>query len=653
MPRPLPSTSVNGRGPFMTVQMVRVSNLPLWSRTKMADDLEWCIVIAPFKEMATEVRYSPGNTLRLEPERMRRWIKQGLVKEIGWEGADMSSWPWGGVPGRDLTVLDTPGDWKRIVACLNIWQDLVALQKSYLTWYPHVDHVIAVDGAYWNFKELVPHAYSDDGTLEFLQSLDKVQLVHCSDFWRNQCEKRTTYFQLSKPGDLLFIVDADEYVTGAENLRATPDLDVGWVQYSNPLYTRRQGFPRVFRGGQDYRYEGRHHWIYDWENQGALVTTAQEGGQVEHRLLPIHIENSRGSKRPWPRRQVDIDSRALQVKTEAQIGDAQVGGREPLRVLQLATLDAGMVVYRLHSAINTTTPHESIMGTRDHDRPYQEPWQFDLGADQDTLRRALATTDVLHCHLNYLERDILGWRKNAQVVIHHHGTMFRENPKATNARDEVNAAVRLVSNLELLQYGDNLHYLPNPVPVTRYLKLAEQVRPLAGEGIVRIAHSPSKRHFKGTEDFLEVISILHGKGVPVKGVLIEKTSHQESLSLRATCDISFDSFFLGMQCSGLEGAAMGQPVIAGDAHVKAEYEKRYGHCPYTFAADKKELEEQIVLLVTNPGYFETEALRVYNHVKKYHDYSAVAISYLDILDSALQWRTKLSLGIFKGPLGTK
>src|SRR5690606_15586015 len=96
--------------------------------------------------------------------------------------------------------------------------------------------------------------------------------------WPDQNTKRTALLQhaaLHFPGALLFIVDADEFVTGAETLRQTPEGDVAWVGVTSPLYQRPYGQPRLVRAREGLEYRGRHHWLYAGDE---LVATHQYGG---------------------------------------------------------------------------------------------------------------------------------------------------------------------------------------------------------------------------------------------------------------------------------------------------------------------------------------------------------------------------------------
>lgn len=550
----------------------------------------------------------------------------------------LDDWPWGG-PGRDLDELPALAHpWKRVVACLNVWNDLEELKRSLPLWIDHVDHIIALDGAY---EGTATDLQSTDGTLAYLLNVEKADVQFAGGL--TQPAKRSRFFDFGQPGDLFWIIDADEYVTGAECLRSTPYLDVGWVRYASPLYRRPQHQPRLFRWQPGLKYAGRHHWVHIGDQ---LAASHQQGGNgLIHRVVPLGFLNSRGALRPEPRKYQSEVRRIKQVKQEDTVGRV-VEAHEPLRIFQMAAYDAGGVVSRLHSAINTTSPHESAMAVPPG-HPFGYPKQHDIVAERMLCRDLAATADVIHTHVTY------GWWENLKAdgvrldgkfnVMHHHGTELRKFHKDLyNQIDPERVKLRLVSNLELLQYGENLTYLPNPVPVGRYRALRARAEVPDMKDGFRVGHSPSKRELKGTTEFLNACERLTARGLKIVPVLIEGRSIRESLELKATCHAFFDSFWLGMQCSGLEAAAMGLPVIAGDPVCRREYWAR-GGVPYTYANDEGQLAASIVQLVQEPDFHEQEASRVSTYVGQVHDGASVVVLYLDLLDAAFHWREHLRL----------
>lgn len=593
-------------------------------------------------------RREPGEVYILDDVNARTLLKAGLVAAVG----EAAVPDWYAREGRELRVTAARPSGRPVVACLSIWNDLPALKLTWDSWAPYVDGVVVFDG---------PQRMSDGwGSTDGLRDWLPDGALHVEGEWQDQRAKRTALLQYAAaqyPEALLFIVDADELVENGEALRSLPDCEVGWVTMTTrSIYGRRYGQPRVVRAARDLEYRGRHHWLYRGDR---LLATHQYGGAgVLHRLTGLSVVNNRGrgqsaeraaAKRRGAVRQFPAEAAAV-TSDAARASDEQTGARESLRVLQLGPTDAGMVAYRLHTALNATTPHAALLATFHASNPYAAPVGYDLGADWAMAQALFDEADVVHCHLNYaplawLER--LGKVAGKWVVIHHHGTMYRSKPGPAhyNAMDASWARLRLVSNLELLQYGEGLHWLPNPMPVAEYRALRARHGGLEGQRPFRVAHSPSKRELKGTERFLATCERLNARGVAIEPVLIEGLSHAESLARKATCDAAFDSFWLGMQCSGLEAAAMGLPVVAGAYDQEAGYRALgLAGAPYTRADTEAALEAALEALATDTAHRAAEGARVGAFVEAWHDEAAVALRYLNLLDGAVAWRERMRVG---------
>lgn len=329
---------------------------------------------------------------------------------------------------------------------------------------------------------------------------------------------------------------------------------------------------------------------------------------------------------------------------QAEPGPARVQATTPtpgaLRILQGCGYDPGSAAYRFHSALNETTRHASAFVRWQDANPHSSLRQLDLARDWPAVRHAVETADVLHCHVDYALFEQAGYtvrRRPGQVIVrHYHGSRpdGRSHPQMGAADDDRVDAVVVGARLSLVaERPDRVHWLPIAVPVARYRAMRVTAR-LPGAPF-RIAHSPTRRELKGTRAFLAVCERLRAQGLAVQPVLIEGRSHGEALRVKATCDAVFDSFWLGLQGSGLEGAAMGLPVLAGDPDVRALYARETGACPYTFAPTEAALGEAIERLATDPAYREAEAARVGRYVADVHDYAAVARRYEAILSPSL------------------
>ena len=327
-----------------------------------------------------------------------------------------------------------------------------------------------------------------------------------------------------------------------------------------------------------------------------------------------------------------------------------------LRITQGCGYDPGSAVYRYHSAFNAASKHASVFTRFDDTNQHCSLRQFDGTRDAPLVRESLLTADVLHCHVNYMlaanatsqllragdarSARPVQWRPGQWIIRHYHGS--RPDGR-TNLEHRVDDLVRARAESDgggLIRVGarltlcaepgaSDLEWLPIPVPVERYRALRAEVgyEPPDGRRPFRIVHSPTKRSYKGTEVFIDAVQKLRAKGLAIEPLMIENREHGATLRLKATADLCFDSFWLGIQGSGLESGAMQMPVIAGDDSVRELYRQHVGECPYTFANDLESLIGAIERLATDRTFFDAEARRVAGYVEQYHDYAAVARRY--------------------------
>jgi hypothetical protein len=317
-----------------------------------------------------------------------------------------------------------------------------------------------------------------------------------------------------------------------------------------------------------------------------------------------------------------------------------------LRVLNLTQYDPGSSVYRYHSAANTVPGVVSAFARYGHGNPHCHLRQWDGDLHRRTVELLAMTADVVHVHMDYraLWHDLrYDHAPHQRLAITYHGSVLPGDTKRQfvhTESDERNRSIRFGARPYHARFGIE-HYLPIPVPVRDYAALAVGREPWAGVRSgrkFRVAHSPTRREIKGSNDFETAVQYLHDhEGLPIEAVIIEGKEHGEALRLKATCDATFDSFWLGMQGSGLEGAAMGQAVIAGDPDAAAEAAQlNAGVVPWTYAADRTALITVLRAMVTNPTYWHSEAERVGRYVQLTHDYPAVGSRYASILTEAVR-----------------
>lgn len=310
-----------------------------------------------------------------------------------------------------------------------------------------------------------------------------------------------------------------------------------------------------------------------------------------------------------------------------------------ITIAQGTTYDPGCAAFRFHNAINIASPHASAFVRWGDDNPHCSYRQLDGHFEAPLVRAAIAQADVVHTHMDFamLELAQVPWR--GVLVHHYHGSLStprNDRKLVLNERDDELDAIQVGARLYHLQFSPRMRWLPLAIPVDRYRRIAERYRETAPAATTfRVAHSPTVRRFKATDVFLDVVEKLRAKGVAIEAVLIEKLRIEDALLLKATCAATFDSFWLGLQGSGLEAAAMGQPVVAGDVEAANAYRAAISDVPYTFANDEASLASMLEWLATDPAFYAQEATRVAAYVRRYHDYPAVARRYVEILRERL------------------
>jgi hypothetical protein len=370
----------------------------------------------------------------------------------------------------------------------------------------------------------------------------------------------------------------------------------------------------------------------------------------EHALVGTGLlESDESFARLWrrPRGRILTPDEVPTVQRAGALGD------RPLRVLQMTHYDPGCAAYRYHSALNTQPGVSSVFVRFGHNNPACDLRQYDGMEHLPLVMSLVISADVIICHMDFktLFHAIREVPTAQQVLVrHYHGScvpleLGGDPAKRTYVEHEVDGPVNA------LQVGARpyhhrwgvAHWWGIPMPVADYAGLAEARLPRVVHGVARpyrVAHSPTVRAWKGTAEFLDAVSALRAEGVNIEPVLIEGMSHGAALRLKASCDATFDSFWLGMQGSGLEMAAMGGVCVAGDAEAVADL-RAYGEgevqggavtrCPWTFAGDGAALKETLRRLATDPVYHAQEAARVAGYVARWHSYEAVGARMLATL----------------------
>lgn len=147
-----------------------------------------------------------------------------------------------------------------LVCTIITFNDFPLIQQTIESVINKVDHVIAVDGRYKDFPG--SEDFSTDGTLEYLKSIDKVELMYLAGV--DEIEKRNTYLEGLNDGDTVLNLDADEVLIGD-----LPELKSDWgiinLHDGHDKHIQNRA-SRFFKFKEGIHYQNTHCTLYDKDN---------------------------------------------------------------------------------------------------------------------------------------------------------------------------------------------------------------------------------------------------------------------------------------------------------------------------------------------------------------------------------------------------
>ena len=218
------------------------------------------------------------------------------------------------------------------------------------------------------------------------------------------------------------------------------------------------------------------------------------------------------------------------------------------------------------------------------------------------------TADLVHLHNSLNALTTFGPKP---YILHHHGTKYRENYESLNRSVENGNGKAVVSTIDLLDYGDNLTW----VPLAQSLPELSKYRTANPSSKLRVGHSPTNRSVKNTEEFIQAC-----KKVGVEPIIIEKQSWSQCLATKGTLDIFYDQVGLGYGNSAIEAWAMGIPVICGASpstldRMRAEF----GRLPFYEATSTVDSIAEAILALSDFQVRTQYRKIAIEHVARWHD----------------------------------
>jgi hypothetical protein len=248
-----------------------------------------------------------------------------------------------------------------------------------------------------------------------------------------------------------------------------------------------------------------------------------------------------------------------------------------MNILMIAVNDPAGTGIAFCKAVRRLGRHECRIVTLE--TRYTHSWEKDLhvpdligpggdAAGLAELERLLKNSDVFHFHMTADEHLRLGPFLPAdhlpgKAVVHHeHGHHdFRSDPE--RFREKYRGLGRrhlLVSTPDLVRMMPEARWQPNLVHEQEPLFMPSS-RPWKGP--LAVAHSPTRKDLKNTDDLLAVADALARAGAPLALDLIDDVPHHECLARKREAHVLFDHMQGYYGVSSLEGLSQGLAVIAG------------------------------------------------------------------------------------------
>lgn len=223
--------------------------------------------------------------------------------------------------------------------------------------------------------------------------------------------------------------------------------------------------------------------------------------------------------------------------------------------------DTGGQAFRIRKAFMRLTDwHVDAVHATDNYMNFPSHLHYDKALAQELYNKA----DIVH-HKNGLllyQRHDNGQRK--PTVLHHQGSRLRGHPREVSDEGRSVGATQIVSTIDLLDDCKDAVWVPSPFDLDW---IAAKYYSPQKTNIIRIAHSPTNRKIKATDDILAAVHALT-RAHRIELDLIEKREWIVSLSRKGRAHIFVDQLNLGIGNSAIEAFAMGIPVVAGFAEPK-------------------------------------------------------------------------------------
>ena len=280
--------------------------------------------------------------------------------------------------------------------------------------------------------------------------------------------------------------------------------------------------------------------------------------------------------------------------------------------------DTGGQGYRIKQAFDRFEPEVQARAMHASETYIEYPG--DLKYSVSVATQLMAEAEIVHA-MNTLW-PVFKFPHKAGVVIHHHGTRFRSDHAQMADEARSIGATQLVSTLDLAVLEPDVEWVPSPYDLGALAKL--RTRRYSKGPVIRIAHAPTNREVKGTDEIISAVTRLSER-YPIEFDLIEGVSWAACLKRKARADIFVDQLLLGYGNNAVEAWAMSIPVVAGvlDHSVRDRMLSEWGGLPF-HEANPSNVEDRLEQLILDSPLRRALAAIGRGHVARFHDHRVVA-----------------------------
>lgn len=257
------------------------------------------------------------------------------------------------------------------------------------------------------------------------------------------------------------------------------------------------------------------------------------------------------------------------------------------------------------------------------------------------VQRLYNAADVVHLNnsmYGYIRHD-RGQRK--PILLHHHGSMFRHDPRRHLETARRHQAEQAVSTLDLTRMApDLLTWLPTAYNGADLMAIREEQFE-EGKRPVRIVHAPTNRDIKSTDRLIAEVESMRSEGIEVELDLIERTPWSECLRRKGKADILFDQVKLGYGCNAVEAFGMGIPVIAGaDEWTLGRMRQEFSNDLPFYLANEETMGRALRALVESRDLRGEWGSRGLAHFNRYHAEEQALPRLVDLYLRAIERRQR-------------